>query len=121
VGIDRAGAHHVFEVRSVELLLRFFADAFERTLEAADRIGRALGVRIVAREQEQLWAGVADHAADVLAGKRREAHVAADVLGGLERQSGDVRIALAEDLLAHVERAQELRHPAGAELDHAAA
>src|SRR6185437_14480850 len=86
-----------------------------------DRILAAFDVRIVGREQEDVFAGIADHLADILAGERRELHMFAYDLGWSARQCTDAWIGLLEHPMAVVETAEEIRYPAAAEFDHAAA
>jgi hypothetical protein len=78
-------------------------------------------MRVVAGKHEEVGAAVADHPADVFAGERRELHGAADVFRRFQRHRLQVRVGATEALVAEVEFAQELRRPAGAGFDGAAA
>src|SRR5579872_825175 len=119
-GSRSRSAHHGFEVSREEEVSFLLAEIGHGLREATDGIVGALGVRVVAREHEELRTRVLDQGAHVLARKGRELELPPEILGRSERERGERRVALREEHRAAVESAEKVRHPACAELDRAA-
>src|SRR6185436_8131128 len=115
------GLEEFGEVVGVEAPLDLLLMALEAGFEAAEGLAAALGVRIVAGEEVEPLVGLADQLADVLVDEGREGDLVDDLLGRLALQGGELRLRLPPDVDHPVEAGEHLRHPAGPELDDAAA
>src|SRR5271154_2655234 len=112
---------HGFEIRRIEATELLLGKTRKRLCKATDRVVGALGMRVVAREHEELRARRPDECAHVLAGKWGELELTADVLRRPTGERSDGWIALREEGCAAIEPLEEVGHPAGAQLDGAAA
>src|SRR4051812_1062102 len=83
---EATAADHLGEVPGVEPVLVGLAHLTKGRLELAKRVRRALGVRVVSREHEQLRSSLFDHPANRLSRVGRELQMLLYVLRWLHLQ-----------------------------------